>query len=1120
MPPTKLDVSLNEVFRGPENDRGGFELNVVLVPEIDSRVGLNWAVGQGEPWPSSFFTSITKHVRIFEFIYQLDVRSSTSFSWTILLETGRRLFDELCNPEHELGKCPFLMVGHGLGGILIKQAIVLLDEGYYDPTCRELSFYLAASLLLGTPHPHFGDRLDASLCSIKSMPKSRLEKIHEEVPVLYMLSNKFENIVSERPIWSAFEKRATRYSTTSMFKTKKEVIVNQDLATTGLTSEQVVEIDEDHFTIAQLSTNARVLGAVKANITSVLTLQRAMQRDPRTDTVATARARELWGSVTTESVSPAQDSTQDIPLRPAPSPAGATAGSQDVSSYEIVPSIHHGLVSDIPEIKLPCRLLGPDVGECFDRNEIFELLNEKLLPSSETSKSKMDVIRTFSISGPGGIGKTQIARNFVARNASRFDAVFWVNAETESKLASAFNTISAELNLLDPADYGNSVVSRNRVVNWLSNPYRTSSLESETKSGNLPPDQETAINWLLVFDNADELNLLAEYWPVTGTGSVLITSRDPQAKRYMWAGSGIDLEGFDKDHAIEFLRSMGAKDQDDQVIDKTAAARVSERLGGLPFPLILAANLIQQNELSVDEFLEYHEEPSFFAHIYGSTEVGEPSDASSRRTLYDIWSFDKIQRSCPQAICLIEVLSLLDPDAVSETILAASKPVVDILADYPSSPEEYDTARNLLIKSSLIKRDMNRKILSIHRLVQDAVRARMPEARLQVIFQGLIHLLRQAWPSGSHTRNHDTTRWGQCNLVFPHLERIKDHLSKLVDLTLPIGDQLYLSKLLIDAGWHHLERGNYEQTVGFVKQALAIAEKADSVDALQVQATAHFCLAAASTWLRDTDLTEYHSGKCLSIRRDLTPSGTSLLLAMAYDEAAHYQLLKGDFATGLDLENKAIEILEDLENEKGDFDPAEKNAGSYAGSFIRYCAAISLLKMGKVDEAESAIMALWKRQEEFWPLVNKVVFKTGLTLSVVGSIRLAQGRFAESYELHEKSLLQFRQTVGNLHPHTASALVRVADHLIRLGLLDEARDRLEEAIGIWKSRPSFVPELARATHKQSKLQMLLGNSIKAKGTQLKAQSQLKSFARDKNLSLPATLGDEDFDALVSFWAWY
>ena len=43
---------------------------------------------------------------------------------------------------------------------------------------------------------------------------------------------------------------------------------------------------------------------------------------------------------------------------------------------------------------------------------------------------QLDRVRTFTIYGRRGIGKTQIALEFAYRHASKFEAVFWVSRQT------------------------------------------------------------------------------------------------------------------------------------------------------------------------------------------------------------------------------------------------------------------------------------------------------------------------------------------------------------------------------------------------------------------------------------------------------------------------------------------------------------------------------------------------------------------------------------------------------------------------------------------------------------------------------------------------------------------
>lgn len=51
-------------------------------------------------------------------------------------------------------------------------------------------------------------------------------------------------------------------------------------------------------------------------------------------------------------------------------------------------------------------------------------------------------LRIFSIYGHRGLGKTEIALEFAHRNASGFDAIFWIGCESTLTLRQSFDNIA------------------------------------------------------------------------------------------------------------------------------------------------------------------------------------------------------------------------------------------------------------------------------------------------------------------------------------------------------------------------------------------------------------------------------------------------------------------------------------------------------------------------------------------------------------------------------------------------------------------------------------------------------------------------------------------------------
>lgn len=75
-----------------------------------------------------------------------------------------------------------------------------------------------------------------------------------------------------------------------------------------------------------------------------------------------------------------------------------------------------------------------------DREQVLEQLHESL-------QTEQGAAITQVIKGLGGIGKTQIAVEYAYRHHTKYDIVWWVNAETEVTIQSAFALLTEELEL-------------------------------------------------------------------------------------------------------------------------------------------------------------------------------------------------------------------------------------------------------------------------------------------------------------------------------------------------------------------------------------------------------------------------------------------------------------------------------------------------------------------------------------------------------------------------------------------------------------------------------------------------------------------------------------------------
>lgn len=98
---------------------------------------------------------------------------------------------------------------------------------------------------------------------------------------------------------------------------------------------------------------------------------------------------------------------------------------------------HQVKPDDHDEGRFPLVMLPYQRKESFyGRSEELNLIDKYLRPDKTKS------LRTYSIYGRRGIGKTEIALEYAYLNPSKFDAVFWIGCETSLSLRTSFTEMA------------------------------------------------------------------------------------------------------------------------------------------------------------------------------------------------------------------------------------------------------------------------------------------------------------------------------------------------------------------------------------------------------------------------------------------------------------------------------------------------------------------------------------------------------------------------------------------------------------------------------------------------------------------------------------------------------
>jgi cellulose biosynthesis protein BcsQ len=361
------------------------------------------------------------------------------------------------------------------------------------------------------------------------------------------------------------------------------------------------------------------------------------------------------------------------------------------------------------------------------RNIVLNRIRDRL------SDSGTAAVRPRALLGLGGVGKTQVALEYVHRFMADYDLIWWVQAEhTDDVVAS----------LAELADR----IQRE--------PDREDMAQAARKAVQLLSDGIPTSRWLLVFDNADDPDQLDEYLPKRGGGHILITSRN-----HAWAKqkNAERIEVFLREESVEHLtlRATGLTAEE--------ADQVAHALGDLPLAVEQAAAWLAETATPVAEYLRRLDEQT--------TSVLDLNQADDYpKTVAATWnvSITRLREQSPAAARLLELCAFLAPELIDRDLLY-SRAMLEAL-------RRYDPALQESLMLGLVIREIGRFALAkvgqngiqVHRLVQAVIRARLSETERRQARHIVHTVLVGARPDGDEPID-DPATWPRFQMIWPHL---------------------------------------------------------------------------------------------------------------------------------------------------------------------------------------------------------------------------------------------------------------------------------------------------------------------------------------------------------------
>jgi hypothetical protein len=348
----------------------------------------------------------------------------------------------------------------------------------------------------------------------------------------------------------------------------------------------------------------------------------------------------------------------------------------------------------------------PQIWNVPYRRNFFFTGRETLLTDLHTrlSTSKAAALtQAQAISGLGGIGKTQTAVEYAYRYQAEYQAVLWAGASTPLSLLTDFVKLAAVLNLpeQDAQDQQRTVAA---VKRWL----------------------ETQTAWLLILDNVDDVPMAANFLPLRGNGHVLLTTR---AQTIGPLGQSIEVGKMDTHEGLLLLLrragmlSAGASLETIAEAERTTAEAIVQAFDGLPLALDQAGAYIEETECSVSDYLNgYHQRQVELLERRGQTGGEYPETVATTWSL----SFERVEQLSPMAADLLRACAFIPPDAIPEELFVkGASELGPGIKPLTTDATRLNDAIDVLRRYSLVKRDRQKRMLTIHRLVQVVLKERM-----------------------------------------------------------------------------------------------------------------------------------------------------------------------------------------------------------------------------------------------------------------------------------------------------------------------------------------------------------------------------------------------------------
>ena len=663
------------------------------------------------------------------------------------------------------------------------------------------------------------------------------------------------------------------------------------------------------------------------------------------------------------------------------------------------------------------------------RTALLKTLRDKLC---DESPKKFN--HRVSLSGMGGIGKTQVAIEYVFRHKINYDSVFWITAANQADFLQGFREIALFTKCVTTNTNDPDAVAKS-VLRWL----------------------ERQRSWLLVLDNVDEISVVQDCLPdvSTGEGHLLITSRDPNAIGL--PAEGLEVELFEIETAADLLLLRANITQTEVPQSRAEAVEIVTELGCLALAIEQAAAFIRECLKDIFKFMKIY--VTSRQKILSKRPKGNwdyPREVATTWTL----SFHEVERRNLNAARLLKLFAFLNPDGILvEFLEAGRRGLPESLDNAIGDIFEFGRALSDLEQFSLIRRSINDgNVITTHRLIQAVIKDNMMKNEKEEYMGMVVAMFATGFPEFEEGRRALCRRY-QRQVVGPLMLLEELRTDSMADMALSMGhflsnegnyhnagcfhrmaveiyselfgkEDIRTLRSMSDLSHSYSHLGQMQEAADLRKKVLKIQERilgAEHPDTLRSMNNLASSYSDLGRIQESVDLRE----KVLKMQERILGAEHPDTLRSMNNLAASYSDL-GRIQESVDLREKVLKMQERILGAK--HPDTLRSMNNLAASYS---------DLGRIQEAVDLDEKVLKMQERIHGAEHP---DTLMSMNNLAASYSDLGRIQEAVDLREKVLKMLERILGAEHPDTLRSMNNLASSYSDLGRIQESVDLREKVL--------------------------------------------------------------------------